>query len=218
MKTIEIKNRFTNEVLYSHRCVDNTIKITLMSAVNSGIDLKRADLKGAKLNLMDLSFASLRNADLSGADLSCSKLKGADLSYIDFNNTDLNSANLSGTDLRGADLRDADLRDADLNGAELMKGCLRGAKMRGVNLTCADLYDSDLHGADVELSKIEFITENLQVSTDEKQRQEIAFQWLSWIAEAKNRSTEEVAIYNSMLEYVNKFQEDNSKKLEKLCM
>jgi len=95
MNKIEIKNRFTNEVIFSHECEDNTLKITCMRAV----------LEEINLTYIDMSVANLRGADLSGADLR----------YVD-----LSGANLSGADLRYVDLSGADLRYVDLSGAAMV--------------------------------------------------------------------------------------------------
>lgn len=65
---------------------------------------KRADLRGANLQLVNLQGADLRKANLMDANL-----KG----------TELNGANLMEADLKGADLRGTDLRGADLKGANI---------------------------------------------------------------------------------------------------
>ena len=108
MKTIEIKNRFTGEVIFSHKCDDNTILITLLEAIKRNAYLSNADLSNA-----DLSDADLSNADLSNADLSNAYLRNAYLS-----NAYLRNADLSDADLRNADLSDADLSNADLSDAK----------------------------------------------------------------------------------------------------
>jgi hypothetical protein len=88
---IEIKHRWTDDVLYSS-AKGKTLRDAVIEVVASG-----ANLKGA-----DLSNANLSNANLSGADLSGANLKGADLS-----NANLSYAYLSGADLSGADLKGA---------------------------------------------------------------------------------------------------------------
>jgi hypothetical protein len=103
---IEIKHRFTQQILFSHEQDNNFMQLTLQLAVKAKINLRGADLR----------YANLRGADLRGADL-----RGADLGY----------ANLRGADLRDADLGYANLRDADLRGANL-----RGADLRGADLLC----------------------------------------------------------------------------------
>ena len=85
---IEIKDRDTGEVLFSHECENNTVKITLIKAIEENADLWNANLRDANLR-----NANLRNADLRDADL--------------------RDADLRDADLRNADLRDANLRDAD---------------------------------------------------------------------------------------------------------
>ncbi|MGZ3767918.1 MAG: pentapeptide repeat-containing protein, partial [Mucilaginibacter sp.] len=59
---IEIKNRVTGEVIFSHEQENNTMKITLGLAVES-----KADLRYANLSSADLSSADLSSADLSSA-------------------------------------------------------------------------------------------------------------------------------------------------------
>ena len=110
MNKIEIKDRFNNEVIYSHECKNNTLKITCMKAVFDKISLYGADLYGADLRGADLYGADLRDADLRGADLYGADLYGADL----------RDADLRGADLRGADLYGADLRGADLCGGAIV--------------------------------------------------------------------------------------------------
>ena len=89
---IEIKSRFSLEVLFSHECENNSVAITLAAAINAKADLYGADLYGA-----DLYGANLRSANLRSANLRSANLR---------------SANLYGADLYGADLRSANLGDA----------------------------------------------------------------------------------------------------------
>ena len=84
---IEIKHLYSGEVLFSHECEDNTIKVTVREAVKVGANLRKADLSG-----VDLSEANLSKADLIGV-------------------------NLSGVDLRWVDLREAKLGDFTLIGS-----------------------------------------------------------------------------------------------------
>jgi hypothetical protein len=84
---IEIRHRFTNEVLCAFEEPD--LRSAVVKAVATGADLSGADLRGAYLRGAYLSGADLRGADLRGAYLRGAYLYGA---Y------------LSGADLRGADL------------------------------------------------------------------------------------------------------------------
>ena len=61
---IEIKNRFTGKVLFEYENENNTIKDTLVKAVEQGADLRGAYLQGA-----DLQGADLRGAYLQGAEI-----------------------------------------------------------------------------------------------------------------------------------------------------
>ena len=100
MKTIEIKNRFTGEVIYSHTCEDNTVRKTVEKAIEDKVNL---------------GYANLSGADLRGADLSGAYLIDANLGYANLIDANLGYANLSRANLRGADLRGADLSGAKIN-------------------------------------------------------------------------------------------------------
>ena len=146
---IQIKNRFTGSLIFEYEKDDNTIKDTLLEAINRGADLSGAYLSGADLSGADLSDADLRGADLSGADLSGADLRGAYLSGADLSDADLRGADLSDADLRGAYLRDAYLSDAYLSGADLSGADLSDADLRGADLSGADLRDAYLSDADL---------------------------------------------------------------------
>ena len=76
---IEIKSRFSLEVLFSHECEDNSVAITLAAAINAKANLGYANLYGANLRGADLRGADLGDANLRGADLGDADLRGADL-------------------------------------------------------------------------------------------------------------------------------------------
>ncbi|MER5398210.1 pentapeptide repeat-containing protein [Streptomyces sp. NPDC002599] len=95
----------------------------------SRLDLRRASLRGARLDKVNFRHANLASAWLVDAVLADSRLV----------NTDLRRANLQGASLVRADLRGAHLQDADL----------RRANLRGADLTGADLTGAQLDGADL---------------------------------------------------------------------
>ena len=66
---IEIKNRWTGSILFEYEKEDNTIKDTVMEAVNNGADLRCANHGGAYLGDADLRGAYLGDAYLGGAYL-----------------------------------------------------------------------------------------------------------------------------------------------------
>ena len=80
---IEIKNRYTEEVIYEYECENNTIKITLEKAISEEINLYGANLKGA----------NLEGANLKGAYLYGANLEGAYLTYYD-NDADVDKENI----------------------------------------------------------------------------------------------------------------------------
>ena len=55
---IEIKNRFSGAVLFSHDCEGNTMMLTVSAAIQVGAYLSGADLSGANLSGADLSGAN----------------------------------------------------------------------------------------------------------------------------------------------------------------
>ena len=99
---IQIKNRFTGNVLFEYEREENTMKDTVVEAVKKGADLRGADLRGA-----DLYGANLCGANLGSANLRCANLRGANLRGANLCGANLGSANLRCANLRGADLGDA---------------------------------------------------------------------------------------------------------------
>ena len=70
---IEIKHRYSGDVLFEHEQENNSIKVTVCAAIKSGADLSVAYLSGADLYGADLSGADLSRSDLSEANLSEAK-------------------------------------------------------------------------------------------------------------------------------------------------
>ena len=146
---IEIKNRFSLEVLFSHECEDNSVAITLSAAINAKANLRSANLYGANLYGANLRSANLYGADLCGANLRSANLYGADLCGANLRSADLCGANLRSANLYGANLYGADLRSANLYGADLCGANLYGANLRSANLYGANLYGANLYGANL---------------------------------------------------------------------
>ena len=47
---IEIKNRYTKEVIFSHECKNNTVKKTVLEAIRQNCDLSWSNLSGSNLS------------------------------------------------------------------------------------------------------------------------------------------------------------------------
>ena len=86
MIKIQIKSIW-GSVLFEYEKENNTIKDTLIAAINKG-----ANLEGANLEEANLKGANLKEAYLEGANLKGANLKGANLE----------EANLKGANLKGA--------------------------------------------------------------------------------------------------------------------
>jgi uncharacterized protein YjbI with pentapeptide repeats len=163
MIKIQIKSIF-GSVLFEYEKEKNTVKDTLIEAVNKKADLSSADLKSANLshaNLSsadlksaDLRYADLKSANLSYADLRYADLKSANLSYADLRYADLKSANLSYADLRYADLKSADLKSANLSYADLRYADLKSANLSSADLSSADLKSANLSYADLRYADL----------------------------------------------------------------
>ena len=96
MKTkIQIKSVWGN-ILFEYESENNSVKETIIEALKSGADLRRANLSGADLSDADLIRANLSDANLSGANLSGADLRRADLRRAYLSGADLSDANLSG--------------------------------------------------------------------------------------------------------------------------
>ena len=95
---IEIKNRWTGNVMFEYEKENNTLKDTVVEAVKQGANLEGANLEGANLEGANLKGAYLKGANLEGANLKGAYLKGA---------------NLEGAYLKGANLEGAYLYVSD---------------------------------------------------------------------------------------------------------
>ena len=74
---IELRNWKTGEVIFTHKCENNTIKKTVEEAVKQGVSLAYANLYKANLAGAKLAGANLAGAELSGAELAGADLVGA---------------------------------------------------------------------------------------------------------------------------------------------
>ena len=105
MAKIQIKSRFSKDVLFEHECENNSTKLTLEAAVKSGAEVVGANLYGA----------NLYGADLRGADLYGANLYGVDLCGADLCGVDLCGADLCGVDLCGAIIAEGFVCDGDFH-------------------------------------------------------------------------------------------------------
>lgn len=113
------------------------------------VDLRRANLSGAKLSDAKLSGADLFRANLSSAVMFGANLSGAMLGEANLSGAILRGANLPGANLARANLSAARLGSANLSGAVLSRANLSGANLSGANLTGANLDGADLSEANL---------------------------------------------------------------------
>lgn len=110
---IEIKSRFTGDILFEYEKENNSIKETIEEAVKQGVDLVGADLERANLAGADLVGADLVGANLIGANLVGANLRYANLGYANLGYANLKGANLADTNLAGVNLIEANLVGAN---------------------------------------------------------------------------------------------------------
>jgi hypothetical protein len=139
MMKIEIKYRFTDNVLFEHTEENNTKRLTLEAAVAARSNLGGAYLEGAYLAHANLAGAYLEGAYLAHASLAHANLKGASLAHANFVGAHLEGAYLEGANLKGASLAHANLVGAYLKGANLAHANLAGAYLEGAYLEGANL-------------------------------------------------------------------------------
>ena len=143
-------------------CDCHNINTKLDSVTEFWLDLRNADLRGARLKCVDLSVkpspsAKIINSHQSGADFAHAKLHSAKMAYAKFPcanfteaklpDADLYRANLSGAELFKTDLYCAKLSSANLSDANLSSTNLLNADLHGANLSDANLFNADLSGA-----------------------------------------------------------------------
>ena len=197
MKTkIEIKHRFTGDVLFSFEC--ESIKECVIEAVKTGANLTRANLTGA-----DLTRADLTEANLTGADLTRANLAGADLT----------GANLTGANLTGADLTGADLTEANLTEANLTRANLTGADLTRANLAGADLTGANLTRANLDMSAFPLRCSSLKIKTNKRLRVQLCFHFLSLIKHGIEVTDEEKKIFEDLKTYANQFHRTDVERL-----
>jgi uncharacterized protein YjbI with pentapeptide repeats len=107
-----------------------------------------ANFAGRDLSDLDLTGLDFRKANLRGVSLFGSKLVQSDFRDATLEGANLNGAWLMGTDFTGANLNHASLLSVVVLGGEVKKmPIFKGANMSGVKMI-ADLPGADLSGAD----------------------------------------------------------------------
>ena len=162
---IEIKNRWTGNILFEYLSENNTIKKTVSEAIKSEANLRGANLCGA-----DLRRANLRRADLCGADLYEANLRRANLCGADLCEANLRRANLCGADLceaKGAYM--ACPTDGSFIGWKKTSGYVvklqipedaRRSSAGGEKCRCDKAYVAEIQNADGTKADIEAIHSN----------------------------------------------------------
>lgn len=101
------------------------------------LNLRGADLGGARLSGLDATSHDFTGARFAGADLSYATLYGCTFQTADFTRASMPGAKLQGCKCESACFVDANLRGAYLEGAKLHGADFTGATLTGADLTKA---------------------------------------------------------------------------------
>lgn len=128
----EIRNRWTDTVLFEYEKENNTLKDTVEQAIEEEANLRGANLKGANLEGAYLEGAYLREANLRGVNLRGANLEGANLTGANLTGANLKGAYLEGAYLEGANLEGAYiyLSDNEINSTKIVKDFERKNKIK----------------------------------------------------------------------------------------
>ena len=105
----------------------------------AGIQLQKADLKGAQLQ---------------GAQLQKADMRGSQLQEVNLSKACLQEAHIDEANLQKAELSLAQLQGATLVGAQLQKARLIRTQLQGADLLAANFYHTDLYGAQLQKSRL----------------------------------------------------------------
>ena len=133
-----------------------------LSGLNlQGLDLSRANFKGATLVDTQLQGSNLVGVNATGANFERANLSGAALSNSNFDKTNMRQADMTGSNLNDASFSRADLTGARINRTEMYRVDLSGANLTMVQaqeayLTRANLNDANLTRGDFSSANFAF--------------------------------------------------------------
>lgn len=133
--------------------IDNGALITeleLPAALQAGVDLSWADLRGLQAGGLDFDRTTLDHADLSDA-----LLQGCDLERCSLRSARLDRAGLLGCDFSRADLGGSTLHDALFDGGDLDRARLDGVAASSLVLRNLDGRQLDLSGSSLPGARFE---------------------------------------------------------------
>jgi len=118
-------------------------------------DLRRADLRGARMSSAFLPGANLRKASMQWANLRNAVMHGVNLFRSKMQGVTLLRAKMQGADLREAEMQGANLRSAAMQGAQLDWSRKKGDKLDGTR-TQEDKRDgTQMQGADLREAQMQ---------------------------------------------------------------
>lgn len=160
MKSLFVAREQSDLKQYHRSAHLTSAALAIVSAAESGQQLRQRVASGESCRGMDFTGADLHGADLSGADLDGVFLEGANLSKANLSGASLNGAVLARADLSAANLQGvkavdvnlgkAVLRSASCKEAQFDRAIFADADLRSADFTAASMQDADLAGAELE--------------------------------------------------------------------
>jgi len=144
---VEIRDRFTGKIIHSGDFAN--IKTLVLDAVEKGISLRYANLRGADLRWIRLEGADFSCANLNGANLSRSELTFTNFRHARVDNATLINTNFNFCDFIGANFSCSDFSKStmlkvNVLSANFIQTDLTNSRLEGVNFSQTKLYNSNL--------------------------------------------------------------------------
>nr|DAN11880.1 MAG TPA: pentapeptide repeat protein [Caudoviricetes sp.] len=179
-------------------------KYTVISAIEEGVALDGADLRGFRLDNINFGGVSLVGADFRrcdiwdcsfvGADLSGARFDGARASRSEFSNMDFLMTSFKSTDLEKASFRNVHIESVDFSranlwGAVFHKVSVKNANMAGANIFATKFGDTNLSTVDFSGAVVNFSAgytkEEIQRDVEALNTKHLVARRYGWVIEAK---------------------------------
>lgn len=144
---IQIKNRYTNKVIFEYDCKDNSFKKTVLEAVKAKVSLVQANFAGADLKNINLNDVDLTAVNFCEANLEDSSFNNACIHSAYFGFANLESVDFIEADLSGSNFAEAIITYTNFTAAKLNYVSFNGSIIKCSTFKYADLLDVDFKNA-----------------------------------------------------------------------
>jgi len=119
------------------------------------LDIRRVDLRGAKLERADFDGSRLTDVDLAKAELARARLNGIFATNSRFDGADMREAEFKGADLVRVSLRGATMDEIVSFDFKIRHSDLRDTSLRNADLQSTHIYNSDLRGTILQGARLD---------------------------------------------------------------